>query len=456
MKRLTGYFIICMFLLSTANLHAEVFFSDSFDRIDNMDIDASSTGMSGTLSPIVYQESFEGSGAASSIQILSNQLNIAVGAGMSNLYLDHNFTDAGILTAGGFSVSLEVVSITDADDQGNRFGGFGVGLTRDEAEAAGDIFDHATTLRGGASAAGVSDLFVDLALDQNLRVWNNGTLLSTINVGAASGTIEADFFVSDFNAGSSVTAIIYFNGIQRDTQSFTWDNTGLNYIGMSGRTAGAGVFLDNLNIDTTTQESAIIFLSVTDDSTIVKEGEYTDEIIFSITSDPLAYPVTIDVTDILDPNQVTVNPSELVFSSADWQTSQIVTITAIDDDDMERETHETSLGFTVTADPSSPYCNYIIGDLEVQVEENDCGAWGFDRADYNLDCQVNLEDFAKFAQEWVEYSVPDPECEGCETWGFNRADFNLDCQIGSDDFAYFAVEWTECSDVDPGCQDFRP
>ncbi|MBN1844222.1 MAG: hypothetical protein JW810_00965, partial [Sedimentisphaerales bacterium] len=112
MKSVTACFVMGMFLLCAPVLQADVFFSDSFDRADNTDIDASSTGMAGTLAPLVYQESFEGSGQPTSIQILSNRLNIAVGAGMSSLYLDHNFTDADILGADGFSVSLEVVSIT--------------------------------------------------------------------------------------------------------------------------------------------------------------------------------------------------------------------------------------------------------------------------------------------------------------------------------------------------------
>lgn len=246
--------------LVQAAVTGSVLFSDNYNRSNNTDIDASSTGMSGTLSPMVYQEAFEGSGQLTSIQILSNQLNVAVGAGMSSLYLNHNFTDAGILSADGFSVSLDVVTITSADDPGNRFGGFGVGNTQAEAQAAQDSFDSLVPFRPNLARAnqgiGVSDFYVDLALDQNLRLWSNGSLLNTINVGAVSGTIKVDFLLSDFNVGSSVTAAVYFNGVQQDVQTFTWDNNGANYLGISGRTAGAGVFLDNLSIATIYEDRA--------------------------------------------------------------------------------------------------------------------------------------------------------------------------------------------------------
>jgi hypothetical protein len=255
-KLLVLWMVLGAVFAAEAAVTGSILFSDSYDRPNNTDIDASSVGMAGL--PMTYVEAFEGSGAAS-IQILSNQLNIAQGVGMSSLFLDHNFIDAAMLSADGFSVTMNVVSITSADDQANRFGGFGVGNTRAEAQAAADCYDSpATSLRPAVHLAGqgVSDFYVDLALDQNLRIWNNGTLLNTINVGAASGTLKVDFFVTDFLAGSEVEAVVYFNGVQQDAQTFTWDNTDNNYIGISGRTAGAGVFLDNLSIATIYEDRA--------------------------------------------------------------------------------------------------------------------------------------------------------------------------------------------------------
>jgi hypothetical protein len=415
MKQLFFFCLAAVSVFLPAYSQADVLFLDTFDRPDNTDIDASSAGMSGLLAPLTYQEVWEGSGLPTSIQILSNQLNIAMGPGMSSLFLDHNFIDNAILEADGFSVSLTVVSITAADDQPNRFAGFGVGNTRDEAMAAQDSFDSLTPFRPNTARAnqgiGVSDFFVDIALDQNLRIWSNGNLLQTIPVGASAGTITVDFLVSDFNASSPVAAVVYFNGIQQTIQSFTWEHTGANYIGISGRTPAAGIFLDNLQITTFTQPLGIILVNQTEGATQVKEGGASDELTISITSSPMEYPLTITLTDKLNPAQVIISPSEVVFTAENWMTPQTITITAIDDSDMERAVHETAISLTVSTDPASPYFNYALSDIPVQIEENDCGSWGFNPADFNLDCQVNLEDFAFFVSEWIACSWPNPECQ---------------------------------------------
>ena len=224
-------------------------FSDNYNRANSEDIDSSSTGMTGDLSPMVYHESFEGAGS-SSIQVNSNNLQIATGAGMSNMYLGHNFVDSTILDRGGFSITMDIVEINSAtSDIDNRFAGFGIGLTATEGDNAGDIGDSSTTLRGGSSASGLCDLFVDITLDSTLRVWTNGTLLGSPNVGAANGTIRADFTFASFNAGSTVNADIYFNDLFIGSVPFTWDHSDSNYIGISGR-ASNNVKLDNLEIKT--------------------------------------------------------------------------------------------------------------------------------------------------------------------------------------------------------------
>lgn len=410
MKQMLYVCVCCMALLTGAT-SGEVLFGDTYNRPDSTDADASSAGMGGTLAPLVYQESYEGSGAATSIQIASSQLNVAYGPGMANMYLGHNFIDTAILSAGGFSVSVDVVQISSAaTDLANRFAGFGVGMTEAEAAAAKDITDHPTTLRGGGSAAGVCDFFVDLTMDNSVRVWSRGTLLNTVNVGAVSGTLKAVFSCSDFNAGSAVTVMVYFNGTQCDTQSITWSDANANYIGLSGRASNVVVF-DNLSIETSSVQPARITVAHTDGKTMAREGGAADQVLVSLSSSPLAYPVTMAVVDALDPDQVTVNPAQLVFTADNWQAAQAITITAIDDNDMERAVHDTTLAFAVSADAESPYAGSIIPELPVQIAENDCGAWGFNPADFNLDCQVNLEDFFYFAQEWIECSLPDPECQ---------------------------------------------
>ena len=406
-----AYAAICGLFGLALPLHGAVLFSDTFNRPDNTSISASAAGMSGTLAPLTYVESYEGSGSPTSIQIASNRLQMAVGAGMSNAFLDYNLIDAAIVEAGGFSISLDIVEINSVTaDAANRFMGFGVGMTRNEALAAGDINDDTTAYRGGGGAAGVCDFFADLAIDGQIRLWQNGTLAKTIAVGSTAGTLRVAFSVWTFEAGAAATATVFFNGTMIDQLAFTWSHNAANYIGLSGR-ASTAVTTDNLVIETVTQLPPAVIIAETDGQTIVKEGGFTDQIIVSLTASPLVFPLTIDIVDVLDPNQVTVSPEQIVFTEVDWYTPRTVTVTAIDDDDMERATHETVLQFIITAQPGSPYDEFGSQELTVRVIDNDCGAWGFNPADFNLDCQVNLEDFVYFVQEWISCSVPDPQCQ---------------------------------------------
>jgi arylsulfatase len=223
-------------------------FQDLYTRPDNDDIDADSTGMSGSLSPLVYVESFEGSGVGS-IRIQNNYLQMATGSGMGSMYLDHNFTDAAIINSGGFTVMLDVKEINGGDSPQDRFGGFGIGLTKAEAAAAGDIGDT-ITLRphaDGTATNAVADFYIDLAMDGILRAWSGNTLLSQNMVMAADGRIRVDFLFPGFFADQTVIARIYFNEELQDTVSFTWSHIEQNYIGFSARAANY-VRMDNLVI----------------------------------------------------------------------------------------------------------------------------------------------------------------------------------------------------------------
>jgi hypothetical protein len=105
MKHLIAVLVVMLPVSSAlAGYPGTVLFSDSYDRPNNTDIDASSVGMSGTLSPMTYVESFEGSGVNTSIQIASNQLNVAFGPAMSNLYLKSPIYRCRNTRSGGFSI----------------------------------------------------------------------------------------------------------------------------------------------------------------------------------------------------------------------------------------------------------------------------------------------------------------------------------------------------------------
>lgn len=228
--------------------YANAYFQDLYTRADNYDIDAETGGMSGSVSPMTYMETYEASDS-DSIQINNNRLQMATTiAGMSSMYLDHNFIDTSILEKGGFTVMLDVLNINGGDEPENRFGGFGIGLSEAEAAATGDFNEDPTALRpkvNGSGATAVSDFYIDLALDGVLRAWSGDSLISETTVVYSYGRIRVDFLFPDFTAGNTVIARIYFNDVVQDVVSFNWDYTGQNYIGLSAR-ASNYVQMDNL------------------------------------------------------------------------------------------------------------------------------------------------------------------------------------------------------------------
>ena len=111
-------------------------FLDTFNRNAATDVDASNNGMSGSRTPALgagttWVEGWEGSGTKDSIQVTDSILQMAAGVGMSENGLNHNFIGQDILAAGGFAVSLEILS--------NRFAGFGGGLNAAQAAGGNDI-----------------------------------------------------------------------------------------------------------------------------------------------------------------------------------------------------------------------------------------------------------------------------------------------------------------------------
>ena len=225
-------------------------FVDTFDRPNTNDIDDSLVGTFGSLasqfSPgTTWFEGYEGSGLPDSIHIGDSLLYLKYGFGMGENGLNHNFIEPEILAAGGFSVSLRILEInTDTSDPANRYAGFAVGLNAAQAAAGADISDNTgKTIRGRADRKGTADCFVELDLNQNVKVWVHGAIVATVPVGATKGTLTATFAPTGFGTNDTVKVAVYFNGRLLDLDpasgshklSFKWDQANQNYLALSAR-----------------------------------------------------------------------------------------------------------------------------------------------------------------------------------------------------------------------------
>jgi hypothetical protein len=235
-------------------------FLDTFNRENSPDHDASAEGMSGLLVPplsadLTYVDSWE----AGSTEISSKRLRMAGGPGMSETSLRHNFVNSDILAAGGFSIQLRLDRIDSvATDLTNRYGGIAVGLSATEAENSEDIGASGppTSFRGNENnGAGTADFFIEIDLSGNLKTWSNGTLLGETPVGQTDGTLTVCYQCGSFDANAPVEVSAFLDGVAVDldsataatNQTFTWDQTDTNYIGLSAR-ASESVLFDNLAI----------------------------------------------------------------------------------------------------------------------------------------------------------------------------------------------------------------
>jgi hypothetical protein len=102
---------------------------------------------------------------------------------------------------------------------------------------------------------------------------------------------------------------------------------------------------------------------------------------------------------------VTVTPTQLVFTPANFAAYQTATVVADDDAVLEWDPHSGTVQATVTSTDAG-YNALALPAEGVIITENECGAWGILSWDRNKDCVVNLVDFAELAGIWMGCSVP--------------------------------------------------
>lgn len=275
-----------MVALGAPRCDAGVLFKDTFNREESRNVDGSLAGITdNTGSSLavdgVYthphldpandpgpQDGDPSNGGGA--QILNQELRLAVGAGTSNAYVNHNFINNEILTAGGFRVSVDVTGYNQNGRQ--QGGGFALGMSQAEADSAGDAFNTSDPSLTGAYhgdpygitgqpvAPGniVSDFWIGIRGNNSLA-WGSSTgnvLGVPVNgLPVKTGNITVNFQASDFNAGSTVGYSVFYDGALQGTGSFTWSGTNENYISLDGRD-NQFVSFDNFTVTTLPEPSS--------------------------------------------------------------------------------------------------------------------------------------------------------------------------------------------------------
>jgi hypothetical protein len=197
--------------------------------------------------------------------------------------LNYNFTDAAILSAGGFSVSQDIVQLSGGTSQAqatDRYVGYGVGLNPTQVSNFQDDTASNNGPRGslganagfpGQTTGGVAPFYVDLDLSGQVQVFEanslggtnsglvftSGTLVNPTSNPADLGMLTTDFSFSDFNAGSTVNYSVFLTTnnvtIAVTSGAFTWTSAGDNYI--AGSMRGSTDIAGELNVSTIPEPS---------------------------------------------------------------------------------------------------------------------------------------------------------------------------------------------------------
>lgn len=245
----------------TASSGAATLFADTFDRANNTDLNAASTGKSGTLGALDW---IERSGGAAGVTAEVNNNNILLGetagggGGWAIAYPDYNFSDALIASNGNLTVTMDLASVTTTGN--TRFAGFGVGNSLAELNA----WAH-----NNPTSTFTSDFFMGYdptgaGTAVGTYVFKNSTTQDFFNSTArtAGTTLSATFSFDDLNSGSTVNYEAFINGASVKTGSFTWSGTNENYIFLYSNYTGSNGRIDNFAVSTVPEPSGLAMLGL--------------------------------------------------------------------------------------------------------------------------------------------------------------------------------------------------
>ena len=241
----------------------------------------------------------------------------------------------------------------------------------------------------------LSDILVTVEATDPNQLWLNGQL---------GGKLEFTFTPENWNEGQPVTVEAF------DDSEVERDHTVMVLHMIMAEDPNDSGFGGLVAVNITDNEGPDIRITESDGTTEVsEEGPTSDD--YEVR---LLYPPTDNVTIVIETDgQVLVytgtgpGPSttaELKFTPDDWEVDQAITVTAVDDYVLE-DTHISEITHIAESNDGG-YDGFVGRNVVVNIDDNDCGAWGYTFMDFDRDCVVDIADFAEFAAEWLICTQP--------------------------------------------------
>lgn len=168
-----------------------------------------------------------------------------------------------------------------------------------------------------------------------------------------------------------------------------------------GRTSSLDVVIEDNDVPSVTVNPTELTITEGDSDTytIVLDADPGAEVTITIDPDgtPESKGMQIDLGAGLNV------PVELTFTTMNWFTPQTVTVNVAEDTVLEGDRNARLVH---TPESTGNYGMAVIDDVVVTALENECGHWGYQRMDFDRNCQVDLVDLSKFLAEWLDCTQP--------------------------------------------------
>jgi len=229
----------------------------------------------------------------------------------------------------------------------------------DPVTPAGITVTPTTTTATEGGATGSFSVVLDRAPTANV------TVTLSPNAQVTTSTASLVFTAANWNVAQTVTVTAVNDSVAEGTHA------GAVVLNAATSTDAAYNGINADDVAVTITDNDVAGITVTPTTTTATEGGATGGFSVVLTSQP-----TADVTVTLSPNaQVTTSTSSLVFTSANWNVAQTVTVTAVNDTAVEG-THAGSVVTNAATSTDAAYSGINAADVAVTITDNDVAGPG--------------------------------------------------------------------------------
>lgn len=271
---------------------------------------------------------------AQTVTVSATNDDVAEGSHSGTIAHSATSSDSGY---SGISIAAITAGITDNDNAG-------VSVT--ESASATQVTEGGTT----------DTYTVVLTSEPNADVTITPSAETDLTVSPASLTFTA----ANWNAAQTITVSATDDDVAEGSENAT-----ITHTATSSDASYQGITVNPVTAAITDDDTAGVSLATSGGDTQVSEGDASDSYTVVLTSEPLS-----DVTITLaNDDEVTLSSGLLTFTSANWDSPQTITVTAVDDDAVEGNHASTVTHVADSSDTS--YAGLTIADLTVTISDDD-------------------------------------------------------------------------------------